>query len=161
MIRRTTSILATRPALFALIIFMSGCGGEPPAGGAAGGAPASGLGRSPAPPGAVVFIVSPQDGATVGSPLDVKFGISGINIAPAGTHDPDTGHHHLIIDAELPDPGLPVPTDAQHVHFGKGQTEATVELAPGRHTLQLVLGDGNHVPHEPPIVSQVVTITVE
>ena len=95
------------------------------------------------------------------SPVTVKFGISGINVAPAGTYEPDTGHHHLLIDAELADPGLPVPTDAQHVHFGKGQTEAEIELAPGPHSLRLVLGDGNHVPHDPPIVSQAVTITVE
>ena len=119
------------------------------------------LPRSPAPPGATVFIISPTDGATVSSPVSVKFGISGISVAPAGQNTPNTGHHHLLIDTELANPDAPVPADPQHVHYGKGQTETSIELEPGQHTLQLVLGDGNHVPHQPPIVSKVVTITVE
>ena len=104
---------------------------------------------------------SPESGATVGSPVNVKFGVSGVGIEPAGQHTPGSGHHHLLIDTELADPDQPIPADAQHLHYGKGQTEATVELEPGSHTLQLVLGDGNHFPHQPPIVSKVVTITVE
>lgn len=145
--------------IIALAVLMSGCGGEP----ADTGTPATAPGpqRSIASPGATVFIFSPEDGATVSSPVSVKFGISGMTISPAGEHVPNSGHHHLLIDTELARPDQPIPADPQHLHYGKGQTEANVELEPGRHTLQLVLGDGNHVPHQPPIVSKVVTITVE
>ena len=107
-----------------------------------------------------VFIVSPTDGDVVTSPVTVTFGIEGFSIAPAGTYDPDTGHHHLLIDTGLPPLDQPIPADAQHVHFGKGQTETTLELQPGQHTLQLLLGDGNHVPHQPPLTSDIITITV-
>ena len=107
-----------------------------------------------------VFIVSPEDGATVASPVTVVFGIEGFAVAPAGTYDPNTGHHHLLIDTGLPALDQPIPADDNHVHFGKGQTETTVELPAGEHTLQLLLGDGNHVPHQPPLLSDVVTITV-
>jgi len=107
-----------------------------------------------------VFIVSPEDGATVTSPVTVQFGIEGFSLAPAGTYDPATGHHHLLVDTGLPALDQPVPADANHQHFGKAQTETTLELAPGQHTLQLLLGDGNHVPHQPPLASDVVTITV-
>ncbi|NND53966.1 MAG: DUF4399 domain-containing protein [Gammaproteobacteria bacterium] len=107
-----------------------------------------------------VFIISPEDGATVTSPVQVKFGIDGFSVAAAGTYEPMTGHHHLLIDTGLPPLDQPVPADANHVHFGKGQTETTVELAAGEHTLQLLLGDGNHVPHQPPLASDIITITV-
>ncbi len=107
-----------------------------------------------------VFIISPTDGATVSSPVTVAFGIAGYAVAPAGTYEPATGHHHLLIDTGLPALDQPIPADSNHVHFGKGQTETTVELAPGQHTLQLLLGDGNHVPHSPPLASDVITITV-
>jgi hypothetical protein len=117
--------------------------------------------RSPAPPGATVFLITPLDGQTVSSPVTVKFGISGIALAPAGDMTPNTGHHHLLVDVELSDPTVPIPSDAQHLHFGKGQTETVLELPPGEHRLQLVLGDANHVPHDPPIVSAPVTITVQ
>lgn len=150
------------------IVLTAGCGGdrsaEPGAGQDAGEAAPSAGGapqRSAAPPGATVFIFSPEDGTTVGSPVSVKFGISGIAVAPAGQHTPNSGHHHLLIDTELANPDQPIPADEQHLHYGKGQTEATIGLEPGQHTLQLVLGDGNHVPHQPPIVSKIVTITVE
>jgi len=162
--RRTALLLALSSVLFALIALTPGCGREQPADQDAGQVtpPATtGPQRTAAPPGATVFIFSPDHGATVGSPVDVKFGISGIAVAPAGQHTPNSGHHHLLIDTELSNPDQPILADAQHLHYGKGQTEAAVELAPGTHTLQLVLGDGNHVPHEPPIVSKVVTITVE
>lgn len=112
-------------------------------------------------PGATVFFVSPTNGATVTSPLDVKFGNSGIAIAPAGENLENSGHHHLLVDMQLADLTRPIPKDAQHIHFGKGQTEATIELEPGTHTLQLVLGDSNHIPHIPPVVSNTITITVE
>ena len=116
---------------------------------------------TPSPAGAKVFIIEPKAGAAVSSPVEVKFGIEGMDIAPAGTDKPNTGHHHLIIDAKVDDLGAAIPADARHVHFGKGQTETTVDLKPGEHTLQLVLGDKNHVPHNPPVVSEVIKITVK
>jgi hypothetical protein len=107
-----------------------------------------------------VFILSPADGATVTSPLTVTFGISEYVVAPAGTQEPNTGHHHLLVDTDLPALDQPIPSDDNHIHFGKGQTETTLELAPGSHTLRLLLGDGSHVPHNPPLVSESITITV-
>ena len=117
--------------------------------------------RSAAPPGAQLYFISPQDGEVVKSPVTVRFGLAGMGVAPAGVIRPDTGHHHLIVDAELPPANLPIPADAHHHHFGGGQTEKAVELAPGTHTLQLLLGDHVHVPHDPPVASQRITITVE
>ncbi len=116
------------------------------------------------PEGAVAYIVSPADGATVKSPLTVVFGLKGMGIAPAGIDKPKTGHHHLLIDTPAPtgeDLDYAIAADDSHVHFGGGQTETTITLAPGKHTLQLIMGDANHVPHNPPLVSDVVTITVE
>jgi hypothetical protein len=117
--------------------------------------------RTPAPTNARVFFVTPANGETVSSPVLVKFGLEGLNVAPAGTYEPETGHHHLLIDTQLPVVNLPVPADENHIHFGKGQTETMVELSPGSHTLQLLVGDGNHVPHQPPVTSEAITITVE
>jgi hypothetical protein len=91
----------------------------------------------------------------------VVFGLKGIGVVPAGIDRPDAGHHHLLIDVDLPPLGLPIPADAQHVHFGQGQTETVLTLTPGRHQLRLLLGDHLHVPHEPPIVSAPVTIEVQ
>jgi Domain of unknown function (DUF4399) len=123
-------------------------------------APAA-LPRTASPAGARVYVVSPASGATVKSPFRVVFGLTGMGIAPAGTQFENTGHHHLLIDTELPkDLTLPLPADAQHVHFGKGQTETTVTLPPGKHTLQLVLGDHLHIPFNPPVVSEKITVTV-
>lgn len=116
--------------------------------------------RSPSSDGAELYVISPEDGATVKSPVTVRFGLKGMGVAPAGVERPGTGHHHLIIDAPLPPAGQPVPADDHHRHFGGGQTETTIELAPGRHTLQLLLADHLHVPHDPPVVSRVVAITV-
>ena len=108
------------------------------------------------------YIISPVDGATVSSPVKVVFGLSGMGVAPAGVDKQGTGHHHLLIDvAGLPDLKLPVPADANHKHFGGGQTETTIELAPGVHTLQLLLGDKFHIPHDTPVTSKKITITVE
>ena len=118
--------------------------------------------NSEAPPeNARVWLVDLADGAEVSSPLLVKFGAEGIAVAPAGSHEPATGHHHLVIDAELPAYDQPIPASAQYVHFGKGQTETTVELTPGRHTLQLVFANGAHVPFNPPLVSERITVTVK
>jgi hypothetical protein len=117
--------------------------------------------RTPSPAGAEVYIISPKDGATVKSPVTVQFGLKGMGIAPAGMKFENAGHHHLVIDSEPPaDQNLPLPTTEKLLHFGKGQTEASVTLPPGKHTLQLVLGDQNHTPHNPPVVSKKVTITV-
>jgi hypothetical protein len=93
--------------------------------------------------------------------VTVQFGLKGMGVAPAGTQAPGTGHHHLIIDSELPPVDQPVPKDARHIHFGGGQTEVTLELTPGTHTLQLLLGDHLHVPHNPPVTSERITITVK
>lgn len=108
-----------------------------------------------------VFFVEPKDGATVKKPIKVVFGIEGMEIAPAGTDKPNSGHHHLLVDVSLEDYASPIPSDENHIHFGKGQTETIIELAPGKHTLQLVLGDKNHMPHKPAVESDVITITVE
>ena len=127
-------------------------------------ATAAGAGETPAPADAKVYFINLKDGDRVISPLVVRFGLSGMGIAPAGTEAPNTGHHHLFVDA----PALEgdalneaIPVDEHHVHFGKGQTETTVTLSKGQHTLQLVLGDWSHVPFDPPIMSPVVTVTVK
>jgi hypothetical protein len=123
-------------------------------------APAAGIPRQPAPEGARVYFVSPADGDVVESPVRVVFGLAGVGVAPAGIDHEGTGHHHLLINTELATMDLPIPADAQHVHFGNGQTEATIELPAGTHRLQLVLGDYLHIPHEPPIMSEVITVEV-
>jgi hypothetical protein len=122
---------------------------------------ADAVGRTPSPPGAKVFIIEPKDGATVKNPITVKFGVEGMKVVPAGTDEPDSGHHHLLIDTKVEDYNAPIPADAQHIHYGKAQTEGTIELSPGKHTLQDVFADKNHIPHEPPVQSDVITITVE
>ena len=117
--------------------------------------------RTPSAEVARVYIISPADGASVTSPVTVRFGLRGMGVAPAGTEVGGTGHHHLLIDVEkLPAVDQPIPADERHLHFGGGQTEVDVQLSPGRHTLQLVLGDRFHIPHDPPVVSERITITV-
>ncbi len=117
--------------------------------------------RTPSPADASVAIVSPLDGEAVTSPFNVVFAVHGMTLAPAGGSEPNSGHHHLLIDTPVPtDLSKPLPADSQHLHFGKAQTETEVTLAPGRHTLQLILGDANHIPHEPPVISKQITITV-
>ena len=107
------------------------------------------------------YIISPQDGETVKSPFVVRFGLKGMGVAPAGVEMPGTGHHHLIIDAPLPPPGQPVPFDDNHKHFGKGQTETELSLPPGEHTLQLILGDHTHIPHDPAVASKPIRVRVQ
>ena len=126
-------------------------------------------GDTPSPEGAQVYFINLQDGDSVEAPFVVQFGLSGMGVAPAGTEKENTGHHHILIDrpplgegaedAELMENG--VPTDDNHRHFGGGQTEVTLDLPAGQHTLQLVLGDEFHVPHNPPVASDVITITVK
>lgn len=109
-----------------------------------------------------LYFISPTDGATVSSPVTVRFGLKGMGVAPAGVDKPMTGHHHLLIDVDqLPPMNQPIPKDANHRHFGGGQTETTIELSPGKHTLQLLLGDKGHMPHDPPVISEKITITVQ
>ena len=122
---------------------------------------ASALERTPAPAGVKLYLISPQDGAIVASPVLVRFGLTGMGVAPAGVAFEATGHHHLILDAPLPLLDQPIPNDAKHLHFGKGQTETSLALPPGPHTLQLLLGDLNHVPHDPPVASEPIRITVK
>ncbi len=126
-------------------------------------------GETPAPDGASVYFVNLEDGATVSSPVKVVFGLSGMGVAPAGTEKENTGHHHLFVNRPPFGEGADgadeadynIPADDNHIHFGGGQTEVSIDLAPGTHTLQMVLGDKDHIPHNPPIVSDVITVTVE
>jgi len=118
-------------------------------------------GETPRPANAKVYIISPKNGDAVASPVQVLFGLSGMGVAPAGIEKKNTGHHHLLIDAVVPSANEPILKDAMHLHFGGGQTEASVKLTPGQHTLQLLLGDHNHIPHNPPVLSQKITITVK
>jgi hypothetical protein len=120
-------------------------------------------GETPAPEGAKVYFINIEDGATVSNPVLIQFGATGIGIAPAGVEKEKTGHHHLIINEVIEGEELnePIPSDDSHRHFGGGQTEITVELPAGTHTLQLVMGDHNHIPHNPPVVSERITVTVQ
>jgi hypothetical protein len=118
--------------------------------------------KSKAPDNASVYFVTPKDGETVSSPVTVRFGLKGMGVAPAGVTQPNTGHHHLLIDmATPPDFNAALPVTDNIKHFGGGQTETELTLPPGKHTLQLVLGDALHIPHEKPVVSQKITITVK
>jgi len=113
------------------------------------------------PKDAYVYIIWPSDGMVIqGGKFWVRMGLSGAGIAPAGVDVPNTGHHHLLVDTDLPPLDQPIPNDKSHLHFGAGQTEARLELPPGRHTLQLLLGDDQHVPQNPPLYSKKITITV-
>ncbi len=116
------------------------------------------------PADAKVFFVAPKDGDAITGPVKAVMGVQGIEIAPAGTEKPNTGHHHILIDTDLPkgdEAQAPLPANEHVKHFGKGQTEAELTLAPGTHTLQLVVGDGNHIPYDPALASQKITITVK
>ena len=120
------------------------------------------LPRSASPAGAAVYFISPKDGETVTGDVVVRFGLKGMGVAPAGVDTANTGHHHLLIDLEvLPSMDQPIPADDKHRHFGAGQTETTLKLVPGRHTLQMLLGDKYHQPHQPPVMSDRITITVK
>ena len=122
---------------------------------------------APSPVGAKVYFISPKDGETVTSPIRVKFGLTGMGIAPAGIEFENTGHHHILVDQEAVTAASPMMKQYMQLdqpnllHFGKGQTEADVKLSPGQHTLQLVLGDQDHHPHNPPVFSERITITVK
>ena len=119
--------------------------------------------RSAAPEGAEVYFISPEAGATVESPVTVRMGLSGMGVAPAGTEREGTGHHHLLVDTSLDEVDLdqPLPSSETMRHFGGGQTEVDLELAPGEHTLQLLFMDASHMSFDPPVTSEAITITVE
>ncbi len=119
------------------------------------------LPRTASPEGASVFFITPADGDIVSSPVSIEFGIDGMKVVAAGTDQAHSGHHHLLVDTGLPDLGVPIPADAAHIHFGDASTSTELSLEPGEHTLQLLLGDYLHIPHDPPLVSQRIAITVE
>lgn len=118
--------------------------------------------RTPAPKDAEEYIIWPPDGAVIqGGKLWVRMGLLNAGVAPKGVDMPNVGHHHLLIDSDLPPLDEEIPSDRNHLHFGGGQTEARIEdLPPGKHTLQLLMGDYNHVPHDPPLYSKKITIIV-
>jgi hypothetical protein len=118
-------------------------------------------GPTPRPQDAYLYIISPRDGARIKGPFWVRFGLRGMGVTQAHSNAPNAGHHHLYIDDDAPiDPNDPIPQDKKHLHFGAGETEARIELPPGPHTLQLVLGDANHIPFNPPVVSKKIHIIV-
>jgi hypothetical protein len=146
--------------LLPLAVLLAGTSAILPAAAQAPAAPA--MARTPSPAGAKLYIVSPTSGAKVKSPVTVVFGLAGMGVAPAGVKFDNAGHHHLLIDTDVPkDLSLPLPATDKVVHFGKGQTEGTVTLTPGTHTLQLLLGDHMHIPFDPVVASAKITITVE
>ncbi|XOZ32418.1 DUF4399 domain-containing protein [Halomonadaceae bacterium KBTZ08] len=117
---------------------------------------------SDAPEDASAYFISPNEGETVTSPVTVRFGLNGMGVAPSGVDRENTGHHHLLVDVDsMPPMDEPIPSDDQHLHFGGGQTQTTLELEPGEHELTLLLGDETHTPHNPPVKSETITITVE
>ncbi len=117
---------------------------------------------TPAPANAYLYIGWPNDGEVIaaGKPFRVWFGLRNMGVAPKDVAFPNTGHHHLLIDTPLPPPGEVIPSDRNHLHFGAGETETMIELPPGKHTLQLLMGDDKHIPHDPPIYSKKITVTV-
>jgi Domain of unknown function (DUF4399) len=115
----------------------------------------------PAPKDVVLYFISPRDGATIKGGFWCRFGLRNMGVTHAGDSFQNSGHHHLLIDVSEPiDPKEPIPQDKSHLHFGAGQTEARIELPPGKHTLQLVLGDANHYPFNPPVVSSRITVRI-
>jgi len=127
------------------------------------GASVAVAGGTPAPANAYLYIGWPNDGQVIaaGKPFRVWFGLRNMGVAPKDVTFSNTGHHHLLIDTELPPPDQEIPSDRNHLHFGAGQTETMLELPPGKHTLQLLMGDNKHIPHNPPVYSKKITITVK
>ena len=170
---RSRTILRSSSLGAALILLstLAACGGdvaETPATEAAEPAatpkpapPPAEVTRMPSPEGARVFFITPDDGDTVQNPIRVEFGVEGMDIVRAGHEQPNSGHHHLIIDSALPNLDAPIPADDRHIHFGDASTSTELTLEPGEHTLQLLLGDHLHIPHDPPVISRSITIDVE
>jgi Domain of unknown function (DUF4399) len=157
--------LTALAALAGMCLIAGPAFGQEPSGTAAPAAqtapPDQGFKRTPAPADAYVYIGWPNDGMTIhATHFKVWFGTRNFGVAPAGTSKPNTGHHHLLVDTSLPPLDQPIPNDKNHLHFGLGQTEAEIDLPPGTHTLQLLMGDADHVPHDPPVMSKKITIYV-
>lgn len=150
--------------VFAAALLIGACG-KPASDDTVAGEPeapiAAALPRTAAPEGARVFFITPADGDAVSNPVTIEFGIEGMSVAKAGDNTPASGHHHLLVDAGLPDTSLPIPADTNHIHFGDGSISTELTLGPGEHTLQLLLGDHLHIPHEPPVTSEPITIIVQ
>ena len=126
------------------------------------GAASAVAGPTPAPKDAAVYIIWPSNGAVItGGKFWLRMGLRNMGVAPRGTVMADVGHHHVLVDTELPPMDEQIPSDRNHLHFGAGETEARIELPPGKHTLQLLMGDHNHIPHNPPVYSQKISITVK
>lgn len=155
---RHTIVLAALSAVSLVAVVPAGATGQGAAGQAAA-EPAKAAAPNPAAP--QVYFIWPYDGSVInGGKFWVRMGLRNMGVAPKGTTVPNTGHHHLLIDTELPSMTEAIPSDRNHLHFGAGETEARIELPPGKHTLQLLLGDMNHVPHKPPVLSRKITVTV-
>lgn len=161
--------MTIRLSLVALLVSMAACGEKPAqetlqaTSVAAEAAPTEPpqIPRSASGEGASVFFITPADGATVANPISIEFGITGMDVVKAGNNQPNSGHHHLLIDTGLPDLGLPIPADKHHVHFGDGSVSTQISLPTGEHKLQMLLGDHLHIPHNPALTSAQITITVE
>ena len=153
-----------RPIKWTVVAWLGAClaaaAQTPPATPSAEPPAASAPAPTPSAPGAKAYFVDLKDGATIPPKSTIHFGLSGMGVAPAGVVKPNSGHFHLLIDAEPPDLKSPIPNDENHLHYGAGQTEATITLTPGKHTLQILLGDAAHVPHSPPVMSPVINVTV-
>jgi len=110
-----------------------------------------------------LYIGWPNDGQVIaaGEPFRVWFGLRNMGVAPKDVKFPNTGHHHLLIDTDLPPSDQVIPSDRNHLHFGAGETETMVELPPGKHTLQLLMGDDKHFPHNPPVYSKKISVIVK
>ena len=164
----TTKLLKLLAGLSTLLL-AGACGQQDPASVATAEAPeapiateqAMSLPRTVSPDDAALFFISPADGDTVSNPISVEFGLDGMVVVKAGVAEEGSGHHHLLVDTGLPALDLPIPADANHIHFGDASTATELTLTPGEHTLQLLLGDQLHIPHDPPVLSDTITITVE
>ena len=160
---RTLNLAAILAAIVAAIVTFVPAAAPAQVSAGQAGAAATTPTPTPAPPNAYLYIGWPNDGQVVASdkPIRVWFGLRNMGVAPKGVSFPNTGHHHLLIDADPPAPGEEIPNDRTHLHFGAGETETTIELPPGKHTLQLVMGDAHHRVFDPPVVSKKITITVK
>jgi hypothetical protein len=158
---REPKYLALLSGVALAVLITSNASGQTPAATNPPATADSGFKRTPAPADAYVYIGWPNDNETVRTThIRIWFGTRNFGVAPAGTNKPNTGHHHLLIDTALPPLDQPIPNDKNHLHFGLGQTEAVIDLPPGSHTLQLLMGDADHIPHDPPVMSKKITIHV-
>ena len=168
----STSCVAVAVVATVAVIGLTGCANhQPPVVSVAPTAPmkvnvstptlAAGYVKITATPGSALYVVNLKNGETVSSPVLIQFGLRGMGVAPAGIEKAGTGHHHLLVDVAELDVNAPIPTSDQHRHFGLGQTEVTLDMKPGQHTLQLLMGDQNHIPHHPVVMSERITITVK